>query len=610
MIKSVPFSDVNIGEGFWQNRQRLNADVTINAVRDRFKETGRFGALRCEWKEGMENKPHFFWDSDTAKWIESVGYILKFEDNQNLESEVDELIDIIAENQGEDGYFNSYFNVVTDEKRFSNRDRHELYCAGHLMEAAVSYYEATGKDKLLKCMCKYADYIEKVFVIEDSAEFKTPGHEEIELALVKLYHCTGEKRYLDLSKHFVDKRGCQEEVLGNSWTKPIYYQSHKPCREQTTAEGHSVRACYLYAGMADIAREYHDKELLNACEKIFDDIYYKKMYITAGLGQSCYGEAFTVPYDLQNSNAYTETCAAIAFVFFASRMQNLKLDSRFGDVIERAIYNGALSGVSLDGKHFFYENPLEINLSRNERNVSVNNAKERYPITQRVKVFNCSCCPPNVTRFISSIGNYIYGSDDETIYIHQYITSDTKINGTEIDMKSGYPYDGKTTVKINGCKKIAVRIPEYTDDNFSIQLNGEKANYEMKNGYAFVNIPDRAELDLCFDITPKAYYSNSHVYEDAGKCAICAGPIVYCAEGVDNGADLRSFRIPEKIEYTTAKNENLATTDIIVKCEKLTVSDSLYSYVRKFEPAEIRLIPYFAFANRGDSNMTVWLTAK
>lgn len=610
MIKSVPFSEVEIGSGFWQDRQRLNTDVTVHSVRDRFIDTGRFEAFKFNWEEGKPNKPHFFWDSDVAKWIESVGYILQKEENKRLEAEADELIDYIEKNQGEDGYFNIYFTVVAPDKRFSNRDWHELYCAGHLMEAAVAYYNATGKDKLLKCMCRYVDLIEKVFKIEDSAAFHTPGHEEIELALVKLYHCTGEKRYLELSKHFIDRRGCQKEVPDDFWAKDNYYQSHKPCREQFTAEGHSVRACYLYSGMADIAREYDDKELLNACEKIFDDIYYRKMYITAGLGQSHHGEAFTIPYDLQNSNAYTETCAAIAFVLFASRMQNLKLDSRFGDVIERAIYNGALSGVSIDGKCFFYENPLEINLERNRRNVSVTNANERHPITQRVEVFGCSCCPPNVTRFIASIGNYIYGADEDTVYVHQFITSKAKINGTDIEMKSGYPYDGKTVVKICGGKKIAVRIPEYTKENFSILLNGAEAEFEIGNGYAFINVPDCAEIELRFDVSPKAVYSDPRVYEDAGKCAVIAGPIVYCAEGYDNGADLRSFRIPEEIEYKTAENSELGTTDLIVKCEKLEKFNALYSAKRKFTPAELRLIPYFAFANRGDSDMTVWLTAK
>ena len=613
-LNQVSFRDVDIKDGFWKKRQELNEKVTIYAVRDRFTETGRFEAFRFNWKEGMPNKPHFFWDSDVAKWLESAAYIIQKGENPLLEAQVDEVVDLIEKNQCENGYFNIYFTVIEPEKRFSNRDWHELYCAGHLTEAAVAYYRATGKDKFLKCMCRYIDLIEKVFKTEDSALFRTPGHEEIELALVKLYHCTGEKRYLDLSKHFIDERGKTQENLGNDWTTSRYYQSHKPCREQFTAEGHSVRACYLYSGMADIAREYGDEELKTACEKLFDDIYYRKMYITAGIGQSHIGEAFTIPYDLQNGNAYTETCAAIAFAFFAQRMQTLVIDSRFGDVIEKVMYNGMLSGVSVDGKSFFYENPLEINVSRNNRNRSPKNKNERHPITQRLEVFGCSCCPPNVTRFIASIGDYIYGADENTVYVHQFISSDAEFDGIRISQKSGYPYDGKITVNVFGGKgrKIAVRIPEYSKDRFSIRADGENVSAEIKCGYAFIGLSDKTELEIEFDISPKTVYADPRVDEDAGKCAIAAGPIVYCAEGVDNEGNLLSYRVPETFGYIYEQNSELGTMDLIIDAERLSEEtfENLYSYKRKFVPAKLRLIPYFSFANRGETDMSVWLTAK
>lgn len=606
-MKSVSFRNIQLTDGFWKDRQRLNHDVTIHAVRDRFTDTGRFEAFRFNWEEGKPNKPHFFWDSDVAKWLEAVAYIIEKEPDPLLESQVDGVVDLIEKYQGEDGYFNIYFTVCEPDKRFSNRDWHELYCAGHLTEAAVAYYNATGKDKFLKCMCRYIDYIEKVFKIENSAAFKTPGHEEIELALVKLYHCTGEKRYLELSKYFIDMRGCQKEIPEDFWARDNYYQSHKPCREQFTAEGHSVRAGYLYSGMADIAREYNDEELKKACKELFNDIYEKKMYVTAGVGQSRHGEAFTVPYDLQNDQAYTETCASIALVYFASRMQQLELDSRYGDVIERAIYNGILSGVSTDGKSFFYENPLEILLSEHGRNVSVRNSDDRHPITQRLEVFGCSCCPPNITRFISSIGDYIYGVDDGAVYVHQFISSDAESDGVKLSMKSGFPYDGKVIIKaenLNG-RKLAVRIPAYSKDNFNIS-----ADYEMKNGYAFISAADGKEISIDFDITPKKVYANPLVDRDAGKCAILAGPIVYCAEGVDNGSHLRMYRIPEKLEYKFEKNTEIGTVDLILNAEKAEAMDALYGFERKYQPAELRMIPYFAFANRGETDMTVWLIAK
>ncbi len=611
-INPVSFRNIDITDGFWKKRQRLNHDVTIHSVRDRFVDTGRFEAFKFNWKDGMPDKPHYFWDSDVAKWLESAAYIIEKEPDSLLEKQVDEVVDFIAEHQEDNGYFNIYFTVCEPDKRFSNRDWHELYCAGHLMEAAVAYYNATGKDKFLKCMCRYADLIERIFKIEDSAAFHTPGHEEIELALVKLYHCTGEKRYLELSKHFIDKRGCESEIPETHWANDIYYQSEKPCREMTEANGHSVRACYLYAGMADIAREFDDIELAQACERIFDDIYNKKMYVTAGLGQSHHGEAFTIPYDLQNDVAYTETCASIALVYFASRMQRLKLDSRFGDVIERAIYNGILSGVSIDGKSFFYENPLEILLSEHDRNISVRNSNERRPITQRLEMFGCSCCPPNITRFISSIGDYIYGFDDDTVYVHQYISSDAQINGTDLSVKSGYPYDGNIKIIAENCahKRIALRIPEYSKYKFIITLNGKKAEPELFNGYAFIELMEDSKISVIFDVSPKKVYSNPLVDRDAGKCAILAGPIVYCAEGVDNGAHLRKYRIPEQLDYNFSKNDELGTEDIILKAEKLEDSDSLYSFERKYSPSDIRLIPYFAFANRGETDMTVWFISK
>jgi len=602
---SVSFKDVNITDGFWKERQKLNHGVTIHSVRDRFTDTGRFEAFKFNWKEGMPNKPHFFWDSDVAKWLESVAYIIEKEPDALLESQVDEVVDLIAEHQEESGYFNIYFTVCEPDKRFSNRDWHELYCAGHLTEAAVAYYNATGKDKFLKCMCRYIDYIEKIFKIEDSAAFHTPGHEEIELALVKLYHCTGEKRYLELSKHFIDRRGVESEVPETHWANDMYYQSDKPCCEQHEAEGHSVRACYLYAGMADIAREYGDEKLKTACIDLFDDIYNKKMYVTAGIGQSYHGEAFTVPYDLQNGQAYTETCASIAFVYFASRMLNLQLDSRFADAIERAIYNGILSGVSLDGKSFFYENPLEILLSEHGRNNSVRNSDDRHPITQRLEVFGCSCCPPNITRFISSIGEYIYGKDENTVYVHQYISSDAEIDGVKISQKSGYPYDGRIEIKVENCKTIALRIPEYSKDNFKLS-----ADYELKNGYAFITVDGSKTITAEFDITPKKVFANPLVDRDAGKCAILAGPLVYCAEGKDNDSHLRRFRVPEKLEYEFKNDEELGTKDMIIKAEKLAECDNLYSFSREYKPEKLRLIPYFAFANRGETDMAVWLISR
>ncbi|MDF2686587.1 MAG: glycoside hydrolase family protein, partial [Clostridia bacterium] len=399
--KNVSFRDIELIDGFWAKKQKLINETSIFAVWDRFKETGRFDAFKCDWQEGMPNRPHIFWDSDIAKWIESVAYILqnsklqnsKLQNNKDdkLEAAVEELIDLIEKNQDSNGYFNIYFTVCEPKARFTRRYDHELYCAGHLIEAAVAYYETTGKDRFLKLMCKYADYIEKVFILDKTAAFFTPGHEEIELALVKLYHVTGDKRYLNMSKHFLDLRGTNKAVEYNNNT-----QDDVPVRQISEAVGHSVRAVYLYSAMADVADEFNDNELFDACRRVFQNIAYKRMYITGGIGSSPRGEAFSVDYDLPNMTAYSETCAALGLVLFARRMSRLDPDSIYADVAEKAIYNGFISSISLDGVSFFYENPLEIDPSLHKR-PEVINGSMRFPPMRRQKVFGCSCCPPNIT---------------------------------------------------------------------------------------------------------------------------------------------------------------------------------------------------------------------
>ena len=614
-MKNISFRDVTIKDGFWKDRQKTNAEKTIYNVRDRFAETGRFDAFRFEWKDGMEKKPHIFWDSDIAKWIESVAFIIEKEPRPDLEALVDEVVDLMEKNQQPDGYFNIYFTVCEPGKRFTNRDWHELYCAGHLTEAAVAYYNATGKDKMLKIMCRYLDLIDRVFRVEDSAAFHTPGHEEIELALVKLYRCTGEKKWLNLAKHFIDRRGMQEEVPEDYWCSSRYFQSHLPCREQFTAEGHSVRACYLYAGMADIALEYDDEALKKACFALFDDIYNKKMYLTGGIGQSAVGEAFTVAYDLPNSRAYTETCAAIALVYFASRMQKMKVDSRLGDVIERAMFNGVLSGVSLDGGSFFYKNPLEFLHAERERNKGVPKQQEPFPEPVRQRVFDCSCCPPNITRFIASIGDYICGEDENTVYIHQYISSAVKTSQGEIKIETEYPYGAEIEISTDGSfsGKLALRIPGFSKNNYTLTVNGAETSPVIENGYAYINIDGASTVGLVLDTAPKAVYANPLVNEDAGRLAITMGPLVYCAESVDNGENLRALKIGTTADCRTEKDDELGTTDIIIKGRRLTQNTfdgGLYAYERNYEPCEIRLVPFYACINRGECDMTVWLVSE
>lgn len=604
-MNNIEFSDVKITGGYWKARQDINCSVTLKAVYDRFNETGRFEALKCDLRDGDTNIPHIFWDSDVAKWIEGASYILHSEKNDQAVEIIENAIDLIIKNSDENGYFNSHFLVAEKENRFRLRECHELYCAGHLIEAAVAYYELTGKDRFLNAVKKYADYIERAFKIDNTAAFITPGHPEIELALVRLYKATGEKRYIELAKYFIDKRGnCDEPGIYTDWANEYYSQDEIPVRERKTAEGHCVRALYLMCAAADIAYIYKDNDLKTACERFFDSIVNKRMYITGGVGSSNMGESFTIDYDLPNRTAYAETCAAISLAMFAERMLKFGADSRYSDIIERTMYNGIMSGISLDGKSFFYENPLEIDPDFNNINTSTK-VKERFPITQRVEVFDCSCCPPNIMRFVASISGLIYGFDDNTVYINQYINSEGDVNGIKISQKTEYPNNGKITVRCNSNKKqIAFRIPCWCK---SFNINKK---YSIKNGYAYVDLDSEENIELELDMPVRIISANRRIHSDAGRIAVMRGPVVYCAEGIDNGADIKSIALPAESVFELAESEFLLP---ILKTEAYRPfeSDSLYyEAVDDYEKIPLTLIPYYAFANRGESEMQVWLLRK
>ncbi len=592
------FDNTDITGGFWKKLQQTNIDTTIDAVYKRFYDTGRIQSFKCNWKQGMDNKPHIYWDSDVAKWMEGAAYILAKHHDPQLEAKLEELIDDIEANQDESGYFNVYYLVVEPENRFKYRQNHELYCAGHLIEAAVAYYESCKKDRFLKLMIKYADYIYKVFVQEKSAAFVTPGHEEIEIALLRLYRCTQNKKYLELCKYFIDNRGKHNEEVHNILSKK-YAQDEMPVRELTSADGHAVRAVYLYTAMADLAASDSDSELFSVCKKLFDDIVTKKMCITGGIGASHLGEAFTVPYDLPNETAYNETCASIGLVFFADKMLHNEIDSIYADTIEREIYNGVLSGISLDGKAFFYENPLEINLLNHTRHVSVVKG-ERLPITQRKEVFGCSCCPPNLNRFIASLEKYIYGKKDDVFYVHQYIESKYDDGHVKISQKTDYPIGSSTKISCQGVDTIALRIPFWCDD---FKVNHP---YELKNGYAYIKDPKEIELE--FVIVPKLYIADSRVDDCSGKAALMCGPVVYCMEGADNDVKLHNVYISRDLNPSFEVNQQLNCRVIAVDAYKRNNTSALYQPAdNNFEKIRIKLIPYHLFANREECDMLVWI---
>ena len=578
--KHLPFDKVDITGGFYREKQELNKKVTLGCVYDRFYETGRIGAFEMDYKEGEPNRPHYFWDSDVAKWIESAAYVLQKKRDPELEAKIDHLVDCIEKNRMDDGYFNIYFELFCPEKRFTDRDCHELYCAGHLLEAAIAYEKATGKGKFLSLMKDYMALIDRIFRVEDSAGFSSPGHEEIELALVKLYDHTGEKKWLDLAKHFVEMRG-RGTKPGKDSLHSKYIQDHLPVREQLTAEGHAVRACYFYSAVADLAKRLNDEGLKNAVKSLFDNITERKMYITGAVGSTAAGEAFEGDFVLPLDTAYAETCATLALALFARRMSELDDDAKYADVIERVIYNGFLSGLSLDGRSFFYENAQKIDLKHRKEGV-------HYPITERVAVFGCSCCPPNVTRFIASIGDFLYNYNDETVYVNQYMQSRAEINGAVIEQITDYPYGGKIQVKVTGrVNDLALRIPSRCR-TFTVDKDGR-----LVNGYYHTGPVENSTVTLDFQSEPQYVSPDERNEYCKGKAAVTYGPFVLCAEGVDNGGDLDNITLTKE---KAAVNFDGAFADFDVTVPAL----------KNGKPYELKMIPYYAFANRGETDMSVW----
>ncbi len=594
-MKKVPFYDLSVTEGFWAERQKTVRDTTVWAVYDRFEETGRNITMDCK-DHGV--KPHIFWGSDVVKWMEGAAYLLKQQPNDELWQKVDALIRAIVEGTGEDGYYNSYFNSPYAEwPRFSNRDKHELYSLGHMMEAAVALHDI-GDDRLMEVCRRNALYVYRVFCEEESAAFVTPGHEEIELALYRMYETTGYKLYLDLATFFVDRRG-KESKDGEHTVftkKQDYCQAHLPVREQATAEGHSVRALYLYSGMADLAEELEDEGLRKAVRALFDDMYYKKMYITGGYGSNDQGERFTIPYHLPNREAYTETCAALAMVLFAARLYRTEPDGKYGDAAERAMYNGMISGLSLDGDAFFYTNPLEMDLSRKDIPQGYN------PKTVRQKVFGCSCCPPNIVRIVPSIADFVYSYNEEYLFVHQYIATEGKVDGKAVKMSTLYPADGKVHIEYSG-KKLALRRPAWCTEIVC------DAPYREEKGYLYF---DTERVDIEFVMKPVFYTASTHVHEDAGRVALLRGPIVYCIETQDQQAEVFRCRIdpsaPVKVLSETFGGYPILEAAGAILPEQ----ESLYAPYAPtaLQPTTLRLIPYYAFANRGEDDMQVWMLKK
>ena len=609
------------------------------------KYTNRgFQALPEDPEHPEEDKFYgfLFQDSDFSKWIEAVGYSLTQHPDPELEKIADEAIDVVCAAQNPDGYLDTYYIINGMDAALTNlRDNHELYCLGHLVEGAVAYYQATGKDKLLRAAARFADFIEERFGPEEGKCKGYPGHEIAEMALVRLYEVTGEEKYLHLSKFFVDQRGvspfyfamgdkARAEKAGRPWKGDLnqgseYHQAAAPVREQKVAMGHAVRATYLYSGMADIARLTGDDELLAACDRLFDNIMNKQLYVTGGIGATVHGEAFSYDYDLPNDTAYSETCAPIGLAFFARRMLQIKPDSKYGPVMELALYNTMLSGMALDGKSFFYVNPLAVVPDACRRNQLM-----RHVQPTRRKWFGCACCPPNIARIVSSVASYAYTENEDTLFTHLYMggTVEKDFAGKKLTMevKARMPWHGHVYVTLHCAENVngtlAFRIPNWAQD--AVITCGEKAPV-YKDGYAYITGEwhDGDMITLHLPMMVRMLAANPAVRADVDKVAFRRGPVTFCAEQADNGDNLHMLRVDtryigengEGIEWefdeTTFGHE---TVKLHVPAKRLLPpeSSSLYTIWQppKEETAKIHLVPYYTWANRGEGEMLVWLRRK
>ena len=636
--RPLPVREVKVLDAFWANYQQKILEKVIpyqwEALNDRIEDADKSYCIQnFEIAAGRKEGKHqgcVFQDSDLAKWLEAVAYALAIKPDPELEKTADAAIELVCAAQQPDGYCNTFYIINGLDKRFTNlKDNHELYCFGHMLEAAVAYYEATGKDALLNAMIRYADCIDRCIGPEEGKIHGYPGHEVAEMALIRLYEITREERHLRLAKYFIDQRGQQplffekeDERHGNQfWWKYSsfryqYYQAGRPVREQHDAEGHAVRAAYLYSGMADVARVTGDDSLYEATRKLWESIAYRRMYITGAIGSSEYGESFSFDYDLPNDTIYGETCAAIALVFFARRMLEIEPRAEYADVMERALYNGVISGMSLDGRHFFYVNPLEVlpQASRED-----NHKRHVRPVRQ--KWFGCACCPPNLARLLASIGGYAYTQREDALYVHLYMASEfaAKLGGNELGLKveAGFPWKGDVQLTVRSGVAdgtIALRAPGWCR-KWTLKVNGEAVQPEMENGYMLLSRSWRTgdQIALSFDMPVTLMEANPSVREDAGKVAVMRGPVVYCMEEADNGARLHRLHLGADAAFAERYTEEL---DGIVRISATGTketetweTDVLYRprAEKAAEPCDLALIPYYAWANRGEGEMMVWI---
>jgi DUF1680 family protein len=629
-LSPVPFTQVTLDDPFWAPRQQTNRNVTVRHIYDKLVETERIKALTLNFERAVPSHiVEIFGDSDPAKWLEAASYVLAGAPDPAIAKLVDEVADLIIGAQQPDGYLNTQFTAIQPEMRWKNlRDWHEMYCAGHLMEAAVAHHQATGDPKLLNALARYGDLIDSLFGTEPGKRRGYGGHPEIELALVRLYHETKNDRYLKLAKYLVEERGqnnphyydVEARERGDDpkkfWFKNYEYcQAHVPIREQEKVVGHAVRVMYLLSGVADLAHEYDDPSLLEVCERLWDNLVYQRMYLTGGIGPSRHNEGFTTDYDLPDETAYAETCAAIALIMWNHRMLQFRGEGKYADLLEQTLYNGFISGYALDGKHFFYVNPLAS---------AGNHHREEW--------FLCPCCPPNVSRILASLGNYFYSTGDHALWVHLYgqSTVETAVNGVAVQLRqeTNYPWDGaiKLTVETAETKPFTLhlRIPGWCPE-WNVTVNGQPLRMDLpaQNGYIAITrgwaAGDTVELTLAMPV--QTAWAHPAVRQMQGRFALQRGPIVYCAEGVDHGQLENLDRIlidPATVaQFSVTHKPDLLGGVTVLEGPGMLLSDEgwsdklLYRYDQqgRADPITVTAVPYSVWDNRAAGEMRVWFRA-
>jgi DUF1680 family protein len=599
--EALPFTAITIDDDFWAPRMKKARERTLPHNFRLMEETGRLSnfAKAAGRMEG-EYEGYYFNDSDVYKAIEAAAYALAAQPDPSLDAFVDDLIEKIAAAQQEDGYLNSFYTLTEPDQVWTNlAHKHELYCAGHLMEAGVAHRMATGKDSLLNVALRFADLIDRMFGADQRRD--VPGHEEIELALVKLYRLTGEERYLELARFFVDERGQanDREIYGE------YCQDHMPVRDQREIVGHAVRAMYLYSAVADLAAITGDHTYVEAMDRIWEDVVLRKMYITGGVGPSAHNEGFTTAYDLPNDSAYSETCASIGLVLWSHRLNLLHGKACYADVMERVMYNALLAGISLEGDTFFYTNPL--------------GSKGNH---HRKPWYSCACCPPNLARFFLSLGGYVYASSEDAVYVNLYVgsTAQIPVQGMTVEIKQEtlYPWSGAVDFTVNPPGKanfdLCLRIPGWCTI-FSATLNGRRLEPEAaQDGYLHIRREwsEGDFVELIMSLPIEWMSAHPQVEANQGRVALQRGPLVYCLEGVDNGGRVKNLVLPLNSTLKGAYDPNILGGMDVIRGTALAAypeewSEKLYQAVPRLEPWEFTAIPYYAWDNREAGEMTVWL---